>query len=105
MALSQAQRTEAQDDKKTFTNKPVMLLEQRSPSEGYALAKRRPPARNGIPNVAIERSLKRDGSEEWDTQKVSLNAQDLLAMAGGLEKGHDAIVEKQVGKQQGQGRN
>jgi len=59
MAQSQAQRTEAQDDKKTFTNKPVMLLEQLSPNEGYALAKRRPPARNGIPNVAIERSLKR----------------------------------------------
>ena len=52
--------------------------------------------------VAIERSYK-DG-DEWKTQKISLNADDLLSVARGLEKGHDAIVEKQIGKQQGQGR-
>jgi hypothetical protein len=48
--------------------------------------------------VAIERSYK-DG-DEWKTQKISLNADDLLSVARGLEKGHDAIVEKQISKQQ-----
>ena len=55
--------------------------------------------RSGIPNVSVERSFKRKDSEEWETQKVSLNADDLLAVARGLEKAHDAVVEKQIGKQ------
>ena len=49
--------------------------------------------------VSIERRFKRKDNEQWETQKVSINAEDLLAIARGLEKGHDAIVEKQVWKQ------
>jgi hypothetical protein len=41
--------------------------------------------------VAIERSYK-DG-DDWKMQKISLNADDLISVARGLEKGHDAIVE------------
>ena len=86
----------------SFTNRPVILADNGHgtkvklwPNDG--------PGQNGIPNVAIERSFKREGSEQWETQKVSLSVQDLLAVARGLEKGHDAVVEKQVAKQ-GQGR-
>jgi hypothetical protein len=87
----------------SFTNKPIVLADNGHgtkvkpwPNDG--------PGQNGIPNVAIERSFKRKDSEDWETQKVSLNADDLLAVARALEKGHDAIVEKQTTKQQGQSR-
>jgi len=95
---SNAQRADESDEPQgSFTNKPVLLADNGHgtkvklwPNDG--------PGQNGIPNVAIERSFKRKDSEQWETQKVSLNAEDLLAVARGLEKGHDAIIEKQVGK-------
>ena len=103
MAQSQTtKRTETSGASEgTFTNKPTVLADNGHgtkvklwPSDG--------PGQQGIPNVAIERSFKRKGSDQWETQKVSINAQDLLAVIRGLEEGHDAIVEKQIGKQQGQ---
>jgi hypothetical protein len=99
MPRDSAQRADNQDEEsKSFTNKPVVLADNGHgtkvklwPNDG--------PGQPGLPNVAIERSFKREGSEQWETQKVSLNASDLLAVARALEKGHDTIVEKQVGKQ------
>ena len=100
-----AKRTDAPEEQSgTFTNKPIVLLDNGHGTK-VKLWPNAGPGQPRIPNVAIERSFKREGSDQWGTQKVGLNAQDLLAIARGLEKGHDAIVEKQVGKQQGQGRS
>jgi hypothetical protein len=104
MSTSNAQRLEpGEEQRESFTNKPVLLADNGHgtkvklwPNDG--------PGQNGIPNVAIERSFKRKDSEQWETQKVSLNAEDLLAVSRALEKGHDAIVDKQIGKAPGQGR-
>jgi hypothetical protein len=99
MPQSNAQRTDNQEDEqKSFANKPILLADNGHgtkvklwPNDGPGLP--------GIPNVAIERSFKREGSDQWETQKVSLNASDILAVARALEKGHDSIVERQIGKQ------
>ena len=99
MPQSNAQPADNQEDEqKSFANKPILLADNGHgtkvklwPNDG--------PGQPGIPNVAIERSFKREGSEQWETQKVSLNASDVLAVARALEKGHDAIVERQIGKQ------
>jgi hypothetical protein len=105
MAQANAQRTDEPEESQgaSFSNKPILLADNGHgtkvklwPNDG--------PGQPGIPNVAIERSFKREGSDQWETQKVSINAQDLLAVARGLEKGHDTIVEKQIGKQ-GQSRS
>jgi hypothetical protein len=84
-----------QEQTTSFTNKPIALSDNGHgtkvklwPNDG--------PGQSGIPNVSVERSFKRKDSEEWETQKVTLNASDLLTVARGLEKGHAAIVERNV---------
>src|ERR1019366_4208102 len=42
------------------------------------------PAR--IPNLAIERSFRHDGSEQPETQRAIIKAQDFIAVARGLKK-------------------
>jgi hypothetical protein len=96
MAQSQAQRSEVPDDQKEgFSNKPVVLADN-GRHEGEALEQRLQERR--IPDRRHRTQLQR--RDEWKTQKISLNADDLLSVARGLEKGHDAIVEKQISKQQ-----
>jgi hypothetical protein len=45
-------------------------------------------------NTVIERGYKTD--DGFKTEKVSLNQDELLAIARSLEKGHDKIVDKRV---------
>jgi hypothetical protein len=52
-------------------------------------------------NTVIENSFKRQGSEQYETQSVSLTKEELLAVARGLVKGHDRIVEKEIEKRAG----
>jgi len=103
MNQSNAQRAEEPSDSssESFSNKPVVLADNGHGAK-VKLWTNRADGRE-FQTVSIERSFKRKDSELWETQKVNLNAEDLLAIARGLEKGHDAIVEKQIGKQ-GQGR-
>lgn len=91
-----AQRADTPEEpKEGFSNKPVLLADN---GHGTKVKLWNNTGKNGeFQTISVERSYK-DG-EEWKTQKVSLNADDLLSVARGLEKGHDAIVEKQIGKQ------
>jgi hypothetical protein len=99
MSRPNAQTAEASDESQgSFTNRPILLADNGHgtkvklwPNDG--------PNQPGIPNVSIERSFKRKDSEQWETQTVRLNPDDLLAVARALESGHDAIVEKQVTRQ------
>jgi hypothetical protein len=99
MAQSNAQREEDTPDESSgsFSNKPVVLADNGHGSK-VKLWTNRADGRE-FQTVSIERSFKRKDSDQWETQKVNLNAEELLAIARGLEKGHDAIVEKQIGKQ------
>jgi hypothetical protein len=92
MPESNQQRAEAPEEPQgSFTNKPVLLADN-SHGTKIKLWPNDGPGQTGIPNVSIERSFKRKDSDQSETQKVSPNAEDLLADGGGLEKGHDAIV-------------
>jgi hypothetical protein len=106
MSKANAQRAEEQppEEPKSFANKPVVLADN---GHGTKVKMWNNDGKNGeYQTVSIERSFKREGSDQWETQKVSINAQDLLTVARGLEKGHDAITEKQMNKQpQGQARS
>jgi hypothetical protein len=107
MAQDNAQRADEQagEPQESFSNKPVVLADTGHGTRVKLWNNKNKADGSEFQTVSIERSFKRQGSEQWETQKVNLNADDLLAVARGLEKGHDAIVEKQVGKQQGQGRS
>ena len=52
-------------------------------------------------NTVMENSFKRQGREQYETQSVSLTKEELLAVARGLIKGHDRIVEKEIEKRAG----
>jgi hypothetical protein len=97
--MPQAHRaSEPEDQAESFSNKPILLADNGHGTK-VKLWLNNEPGRSGIPNVSVERSFKRKDSEEWETQKVSLNTDDLLAVARGLGKAHDVVVEKQIGKQ------
>jgi hypothetical protein len=97
--MPQARRADQADEQaESFTNRPILLADNGHGTK-VKLWPNTEAGRSGIPNVSVERSFKRKDSEDWETQKVSLNADDLLAVARGLEKAHDAVVEKQIGKQ------
>ena len=104
MAQDNAQRAdEPADQQESFSNKPVVLADTGHGTRVKLWTNKNKSDGTEFQTVSIERSFKRQGSDQWETQKVNLNFDDLLAVARGLEKGHDNIVEKQVGKQ-GQGR-
>jgi hypothetical protein len=86
------------DTQESFSNKPVMLADTGHGTKVKLWTNRNKTDGTEFQTISIERSFKRQGSEQWETQKVNLNADDLLAVARGLQKGHDAIVEKQVSK-------
>jgi hypothetical protein len=97
--MAQAQRTDAPEDQgESFANKPILLADNGHGTKVKLWTNRTDDGRE-FQTVAIERSFKKKDSEQWETQKISLNADDLLAVARGLEKAHDAVVEKQIGKQ------
>ncbi len=99
MAQSNAQRAESSDEQQeSFSNKPILLADNGHGTK-VKLWLNNGQGQSGIPNVSIERSFKRKESDQWETQKVSINAEDFLAVARGLEKGHDQVVERQVAKQ------
>jgi hypothetical protein len=101
MADSNAQRVDepAAEPQEPFSNKPVVLADTGHGTRVKLWNNKNKADGSEFQTVSIERSFKRQGSEQWETQKVNLNADDLLAVARGLEKGHDTIVEKQAGKQ------
>jgi hypothetical protein len=81
--MPHAQRADLPEEKEGFSNKPVVLA-----YNGYGTKVKlwNNTGKNGeFQTISIERSDK-DG-DEWKTQKVSLNADDLLSVARGLEKG------------------
>lgn len=94
--MSDAAEADQPTDERKFTgSKPVVLADN---GHGTKVKLWKNTGKNGeFPTVSIERSYK-DG-EDWKTQKVSLNADDLLAVAQGLEKGHAHIVENRIGTQ------
>jgi hypothetical protein len=99
MVQNNTQRADESEESQStsFSNKPVVLADNGHSTKVKLWTNK---TENGeFHTVSIERSFKRQGSEQWETQKVNLNAEDLLAVARGLEKGHDTIVEKQIGKQ------
>ncbi len=99
MPQNNAQRSEEPEQQTgSFGNRPVLLADNGHGTK-VKLWNNRTEAGGEFQTISIERSFKRKDSEEWETQKVSLNAEDLLTVARGLEKGHDAVVEKQIGKQ------
>jgi hypothetical protein len=82
-----------------FSNKPTVVADN---GHGTKVKLWTNKGENGeYQTVSIDRSFKREGSDQWETQKANLNAQDLLTVSRGLEKAHDAITEKQTGKQAG----
>ena len=97
--MAQAQRAETEDagdqQSTSFSNKPVVLADNGHGTKVKLWTNKTGEGKE-FQTVSIERSYKPKGSEEYKTDKVSLTAEDLLAVARGLEKGHDAIVEKGV---------
>jgi len=79
----------------SFANKPVVLADNGHGTKVKLWNNKTEEGRD-FPTVSIERSYKPKGSEEYRTDRVSLTADDLLAVARGLEKAHDAIVEKNL---------
>jgi hypothetical protein len=105
MQSSNAQRTDAPEEQtESFSNKPVVLSDTGHGTKVKLWNNKNKTDGTDFQTVSIERSFKRKDSDQWETQKVNLNADDLLAVARGLEKGHDVIVEKQASKQQVQAR-
>lgn len=100
MADSNARRADepAGEPQESFSNKPLVLADSGHGTKVKLWTNKNKADGSEFQTVSIERSFKRQGSEQWETQKVNLNADDLLAVARGLEKGHDTIVEKQVAK-------
>jgi len=96
---SQAQPAETSDDSdqqtSSFSNKPTVLADNGHGTKVKLWNNKLEDDRD-FQTVSIERSYKPKGSDEYRTDKVSLTAEDLLAVARGLEKGHDAIVEKNL---------
>ena|ERR1700722_18484071 len=95
--MEQAQAAAAADDEQptsSFSNKPVFLADNGHGTKVKLWTNKT--EGKEFQTVSIERSYKPKGSEEYETDKVSLPAEDLLTVARGLEKGHDAIVEKGV---------
>ncbi len=88
----------AGDPQESFSNKPVVLGDTGHGTKVKLWTNKNKADGSEFQTVSIERSFKRQGSEQWETQKVNLNADDLLAVARGLERGHDAIVDKQIAK-------
>lgn len=86
------------EQKESFSNKPTVLADNGHGTR-VKLWTNKTEAGGEFQTVSIERSYKPKGSEEYKTDKVSLNADDLLAVARGLERGHDQIIDKQIGKQ------
>jgi len=99
MAQDNAQRADDSEPQESFSNKPAVLADTGHGTKVKLWTNKNRTDGTEFQTVSIERSFKRQGSDQWETQKVNLNADDLLAVARGLEKGHDTIVEKQVGKQ------
>jgi len=97
MAQDNTARTEGDQPEESFSNKPVVISDNGHGTKVKLWTNKTDTGE--FHSISIERSFKRKGSEQWETQKVSLNADDLLATARGLEKAHDSIVEKQIGKQ------
>ena len=95
--MAQAQAASAADDEPatSFSNKPVILADNGHGTK-VKLWNNKTGEGKDFQTVSIERSYKPKGSEEYKTDKVSLPAEDLLAVARGLEKGHDQIVEKSL---------
>jgi hypothetical protein len=98
-----ARAEEPQEQRESHASRPILLADNGHGTK-VKLWANDAPGQSGIPNISIERSFKRKDSDQWETQKVSINAEDFLAVARGLEKGHDAVVDKQIGKQ-GQARS
>jgi hypothetical protein len=98
--MAQAQRADNEDegDQQTtsFSNKPVILADNGHGTKVKLWTNKTGEGKE-FQTVSIERSYKPKGSEEFRTDKVSLTGDDLLAVARGLEKGHDAIIEKNLG--------
>lgn len=97
MRHATAVRPEATEEgsSESFANKPVVLADNGHGTK-VKLWKNKTAEGGEFQTVSIERSYKPKGSEEYKTERVSLNGEELLAVARALEKGHDAIVEKKV---------
>jgi hypothetical protein len=71
--MAQAQRAEGADDEQqttSFSNKPVVLADN---GHGTKVKLWNNDGKKGeYQTVTIERSFKREGSDQWETQKVSL---------------------------------
>lgn len=97
--MAQAQRAESADDSEqqstSFANKPTVLADNGHGTKVKLWSNKLEDGRE-FQTVSIERSYKPKGSEEFKTDKVSLTADDLLAVARGLGKGHDQIVAKNL---------
>jgi hypothetical protein len=103
MPQDNAQRTDdtSAEPQESFSNKPVVLADSGHGAKVKLWNNKNKSDGTEFQTVSIERSFKRQGSDQWETQKVNLNADDLLAVARGLERGHDVIMDKQIGKGQG----
>ena len=85
------------EERKFSGTKPTLIADN---GHGTKVKLWKNSGKNGeFATVSIERSYK-DG-DDWKTQKVSLNADDLLSVAHGLEKAHSHIVENRIGTQRG----
>jgi hypothetical protein len=105
--MKQAQAAAVANDEEqtatSFSNKPIVLADNGHGTKVKLWNNKLEDGRE-FPTISIERSYKPKGSEEYKTDKVSLTADDLLAVARGLEKGHDEIVSKNLAPK-GQGRS
>ena len=101
MAQDNTQRADEQpmEQQESFSNKPQVLADNGRGTKVKLWTNRKADG-SEFQTISIERSFKRQGSENWETQKVTLNGDDALLVARALEKGHDAIVEKQTARQQ-----
>jgi len=101
MAQDNTARAEESTERR-FTTSPTVLADN---GHGTKVKLWNNKGENGeYQTLSIERSFKREGSDQCESQKVNLNPQDLLTVSRGLEKAHDAIAEKQTGKHQVQRR-
>jgi hypothetical protein len=82
------------EPQESFSNKPAVLADTGHGTKVKLWTNKNRTDGTEFQTVSIERSFKRQGSEQWETQKVNLNADDLLAVARGLQKGHDTNVGK-----------
>ena len=73
--MAQAQRADAPEEpKQGFSNRPTIIADN---GHGTKVKLWSNDSKNGeFQTVSIERSFQRQGSDQWETQKVTLNASD-----------------------------